>query len=82
MKDKIYIEKEDIVNHVYDNINETRDVTASKALIESVVQSQSNFTTDKIHEGTFEAINWKGMGKFIPNFNTLRKILKAKNKND
>jgi hypothetical protein len=79
MKDKIYIDKDKLIDSIYNDINKDKELTLNKKLIEEVIQSQSQFTTDKIHDGGFEVIIWKGMGKFVPNFNTLRKILKRKN---
>jgi hypothetical protein len=63
-----HINKEVIVNHIYEVINKDREVSIPKKLIAEIVKSQSDFTLDKIHSGSFETIIWKGMGKFAPNF--------------
>jgi len=76
MSDKIYVSKEKTIDHIYNIINENREVTISKSLIEEVINTQNKMTVDKISEGTFETIVWKGMGKFAVNFEKVKKLIK------
>ena len=80
MSDKIYINKDKTIDYIYDSVNKDRELTISKSLIKEVIESQNEFTLDKIEEGTYETITWKWMGKFEVNFNKLKKLLKHKKK--